>query len=63
MEDSSEIVLVGFSDLNTKLPATRALAPQSVNFFAFCELTPPSISIIALEFCSLINELSSLTLS
>ena len=59
MEDNSEIVWVGLLDLNTKLPATRAVAPQSINFFALFELTPPSISIIAFEPLSLIIDLSS----
>ena len=43
---SSAMVLAGSSDLNTKLPATKTSAPQSISFLALAELTPPSISIL-----------------
>ena len=39
------MVLLGFSDLKTKLPATNTSAPASNNLGAFSEFTPPSISI------------------
>ena len=43
-------MFVGFSELNTKLPATNASAPASTNLFPVSKLTPPSTSIRALEF-------------
>ena len=38
-----EIISIGLSDLNTKLPATKISAPQSTNFLALLVFTPPSI--------------------
>ena len=57
---SVEIVLVGLSDLKTKLPATKTSAPASIKSFAFLSLIPPSISISALESDSSIKALKAL---
>jgi hypothetical protein len=42
------MVFAGSSDLNTKLPATKTSAPQSISFLALAEVTPPSISILGI---------------
>ena len=61
-EMSFEMVFLGFLDLKTVLPATKTLAPKSNNLFELSSVTPPSISINALDPESIIRFLSSVTL-
>ena len=56
------MVFLGFLELKTVLPATKTLAPKSNNLFELSSVTPPSISINALDSESIIRFLSSATL-
>ena len=52
------IVIVGFSELKTKLPATKTSAPAFTNSLPVTKFTPPSTSINAFDFFKIINSLT-----